>query len=425
MSPNKAEPSGARRFEMRELLLMASGLVALAGLVFSALLYHDSVSIAAGLRAEMICAPGEKMSCTPALRSEYAHLFGISLTVYGGAFYFAVLALILGVFFGPRERRRDALLASSRFLFLSYLGSVGFSVYLGYVAFVLLPSPCPFCLALYVVNALGFGLACAMKPSLLDFLGDLAGGLRRILTQPASAAFFLVFFVSVGVLHYSQTWAIERTRAASAAQARKEGQAAAAALTGEGDKRISLEGLPMKGNAESKVVFVEFSDFECPFCGEFARSLHRLYEAYPNEIALYFVHYPLGPCNPGFSMHPSACLAALASICAQEKGKFWEFHDRAFQHFAEQREKGDRAELEESDVLAWANALGMQPEEFLLCLNSSETEARLSEQIERAKSLEFRGVPTWTVNAHIRTGIVSFEYLQALVESLLKQQQKP
>ncbi|MBI5405072.1 MAG: thioredoxin domain-containing protein [Candidatus Kerfeldbacteria bacterium] len=82
------------------------------------------------------------------------------------------------------------------------------------------------------------------------------------------------------------------------------------------------------GGKNAKVQVIEYSDFECPFCKQFAPSIEQALQEYGDKIAVVFRHFPLT------SIHPLAQKLAEGSECAAELGgkdKFWEFHDANFQ----------------------------------------------------------------------------------------------
>lgn len=90
---------------------------------------------------------------------------------------------------------------------------------------------------------------------------------------------------------------------------------------------VSTGHLPVLGKKNAKVTIVEFSDFQCPFCKQFfTQTFPEIKKTYidTGKAKLYFRQYPLT------SIHPNAQLAAEASECANDQGKFWEFHDLLF-----------------------------------------------------------------------------------------------
>ena len=82
---------------------------------------------------------------------------------------------------------------------------------------------------------------------------------------------------------------------------------------------------PGFGPADARLTIVEYSDFQCPFCGRAAGVVDQLKEKYGTKVRFVFRQFPL-------EMHPNAALAAEASLAAQAQGKFWPFHDVLFQN---------------------------------------------------------------------------------------------
>lgn len=100
-------------------------------------------------------------------------------------------------------------------------------------------------------------------------------------------------------------------------------------LGGDAQPKVSVENghLPEFGDKNAKVIIIEFSDFECPFCKRFfTDTFPQIKKEYidTGKVVMYYRHYPL-------PIHPLAKPFAMASECANEQGKFWEFHDKIFQ----------------------------------------------------------------------------------------------
>ena len=92
---------------------------------------------------------------------------------------------------------------------------------------------------------------------------------------------------------------------------------------------VAVGHLPANGNKNASVTVIEFSDFQCPFCEQFFKTTYtQLKKEYidTGKIAFYYRHFPLT------NIHPLATPAALASECANDQGKFWEYHDLLFEN---------------------------------------------------------------------------------------------
>ncbi len=81
-----------------------------------------------------------------------------------------------------------------------------------------------------------------------------------------------------------------------------------------------------KGPTGAPVTIIEYSDFQCPFCGRAFPTIQQVLSEYGDKVQFAYKHYPL------ISIHPRAQKTAEASECARDQGKFWEFHDALFQN---------------------------------------------------------------------------------------------
>jgi len=85
---------------------------------------------------------------------------------------------------------------------------------------------------------------------------------------------------------------------------------------------------PMRGTANAPITIVMFSDYQCPYCAAAESSVEQVLAQYQGKIQLYYRDFPL-------SFHQYSQQAALASRCAGEQGRFWEYHDMLFANQAE------------------------------------------------------------------------------------------
>ncbi|MCR9163429.1 MAG: DsbA family protein [Nannocystaceae bacterium] len=156
----------------------------------------------------------------------------------------------------------------------------------------------------------------------------------------------------------------------------------------------------IRGAAEPLVTIVEYSDFQCPFCGTFANTVHELEKVYPDDLRVVFHQYPM-------PMHPQAPLAAKAAIAAQQQGKFWAMHDWMF---------ANRSSLSRADLLAAAGDLGLDTAKFEADLDSEETQARLEFETTLGRRLGVRGTPSFFVNGKRYSGAMDAEALGKIID---------
>lgn len=145
---------------------------------------------------------------------------------------------------------------------------------------------------------------------------------------------------------------------------------------------VATDGFPTRGGAMAPVTIVEFSDFECPYCGRAHPVVNELLREFEGQVRVIFRNYPL-------SGHPRAMPAARAAVAAGEQGKFWEMADLLFEH--------QRA-LEDEDLERYAAQLGLDIERFRADLRSPETQASIERDRTEGSRLGVEGTPTFFIN---------------------------
>ena len=154
---------------------------------------------------------------------------------------------------------------------------------------------------------------------------------------------------------------------------------------------LSLDGAS-RGNANAKLVLLEYSDFECPFCGrhtrETAPQIEREYVA-TGKVRQVFRHYPIE------QIHPHAFKAAQTAECARQQGKFWEMHARLF---------ANQAALADANLLAHAKALGLDAASFQRCVTAPATTAKIRLDLADGAREQITGTPAFFVGTVDKDG---------------------
>jgi protein-disulfide isomerase len=161
---------------------------------------------------------------------------------------------------------------------------------------------------------------------------------------------------------------------------------------------------PQRGPANARITIVEFSDFQCPFCGRLAPILKQLQDAYPADIRLIFRNLPLR------TIHPQAAASAQAGVCAGAQGKFWEMHDAMY---ADQNSLGANALSQK------AQRLGLDLKQFNDCMTSEQGSAAIKADEEAGERLGLTGTPGSFVNGRFVDGALPLYQWQALVDDEL------
>jgi len=163
---------------------------------------------------------------------------------------------------------------------------------------------------------------------------------------------------------------------------------------------------PSLGSPDAPVVIVEFADFQCPYSKEASFMIRELAAKYPQDV--YFVYRDFSLTD----LHPFAEMAAQAGECAQDQGKFWEYHDKLFQN---------QTDVSEESFLMFARELNFDVESFEECLNSGRYANEIREDYQAGLDAGVRGTPTFFINGNRIAGSIPAEVMEAIVKSVLSQ----
>jgi protein-disulfide isomerase len=174
-------------------------------------------------------------------------------------------------------------------------------------------------------------------------------------------------------------------------QMRKGGEAARAPV----EVAISpaeLQRLPGMsiGRPDAPLTILEFADFQCPGCGQWATFMEPLIRerlVNTGKARYVFYDFPL-------AMHPNGFLASRAGRCANEQGKFWEYHDALFHNQGKWSYEEDAVPM----FVEFAQGVGIDAGRFEQCVRSDRFAKEVSESYKLGESLGVGGTPTIFVN---------------------------
>lgn len=172
---------------------------------------------------------------------------------------------------------------------------------------------------------------------------------------------------------------------------------------------IATAGYPARGPATAPVTIVEFADFECPFCGAFYPTLKMVEKNYANRVRMVYRQFPLT------NMHPNAQKAAEASLCANEQGRFWEYHDSLF---------SDQSRLDVPSLKQRAQALGLNAATFYTCLDSGKQAEAVQKDRDDARKIGVNSTPTVFINGRLLSGRSYAEVQEVIEDELQRAAQK-
>ncbi len=166
---------------------------------------------------------------------------------------------------------------------------------------------------------------------------------------------------------------------------------------------VSADNDPFMGDANGKITIIEFSDFECPFCARVKPTIHKLIKEYKGQVKIVFRDFPL-------SFHSKAKLAAISAECANDQGKFWEYHDKLFDN----QRALDRENLEK-----YAGELKLNVSEFKKCLDDPAKASEVDKDIADAKKLGVKSTPTFFINGKMYSGVLTFNEFKKRIDKTL------
>jgi protein-disulfide isomerase len=168
---------------------------------------------------------------------------------------------------------------------------------------------------------------------------------------------------------------------------------------------IAVADSPLRGKPTAPVTIVEFSDFQCPFCARANPIVEDVLKRYPNQVNYVFKHFPL-------AFHGAARPAAIASMAAQEQGKFWEMHEVLF---------ANQATLDANKMEEYAKQAGLDLARFKKDLEAKKAEydKRIEADLALGQSVDVRGTPTLYVGGK-KVRIRTVEGMSAMVDEQLK-----
>ena len=166
---------------------------------------------------------------------------------------------------------------------------------------------------------------------------------------------------------------------------------------GEGDS-------PAIGPKGAPITVIEFSDYQCPFCGRARATVNQITNTYGDKVRYVFRDFPL-------SFHKDAFLAHVAAHCAGDQNKYWEYNHTLFQN---------QQELKAESLKKYAKEVGLNLESFNKCLAENKYGKRVQTNIEEGSAAGVSGTPAFFVNGIALSGAQPFPRFKEIIDSELK-----
>jgi len=152
--------------------------------------------------------------------------------------------------------------------------------------------------------------------------------------------------------------------------------------------QVGYDAKRLRGNAKAPVMIVEFSDYQCPYCRQVEPVVKGLLAKYGDKVSLAYRDLPLR------QIHPQAQIAAEASRCAEEQGKFWEYHDQLFA----------AAKLDHDALVDYARTLKLDDKQFDSCLTTEKYKSEIDQDLREGTQAGITGTPGFAINGIVISG---------------------
>ena len=161
----------------------------------------------------------------------------------------------------------------------------------------------------------------------------------------------------------------------------------------------------VRGDANAPVTIMTFSDYQCPYCIRSEPVLSEVLARYPEQVRLVHRHFPLD------SIHPFSRKAAEAAMCADEQGKFWEFHDAIFAR---------RGKLEADSFTLIGTELELDGEALGACITERRYAEFVQQDLDAGRAAGVTGTPAFFINGIALKGARDVDSLSRVVDSELQ-----
>lgn len=161
-----------------------------------------------------------------------------------------------------------------------------------------------------------------------------------------------------------------------------------------------------QGPAKAPLTFVEFGDYQCPYCGAAYPVVKRIQEKFGKKLRFVFRNFPLT------QAHPYALAAAETAEAAALQGKFWEMHDLLF----------ERQRILDPGILpAWAKEVGLDMGQFGAAIKQEGVLKRIKEDRMSGIQSGVNGTPTFFINGNRHDDAPDYDSLAAALEQQLEE----
>lgn len=234
---------------------------------------------------------------------------------------------------------------------------------------------------------------------------------RAVFNYFVIAIVFLVLGVTIGVLWANNNAATNKALIEQSVAAAIEAQGNVIASTNppsldDPNSRftISADNDPSIGPDDAPILIVEFSDFNCGFCKRFAdNTLQPILKAYGDKVRFTYRDFPI--------LAESSLTAALAAQCANEQGKFWDYHNVLF---------SNQGDFSRDTLVRMAGDVGVDTDVFASCLDDQKYMDEVVADYRDAQRIGIRGTPAFFINGRPISGAQAYQVFADIIEQELE-----
>lgn len=166
---------------------------------------------------------------------------------------------------------------------------------------------------------------------------------------------------------------------------------------------VAFDPARVRGKADAPITIVEFSDYQCPYCHQVEPTIAAVLAKYGDKVRFAYRDFPLR------NIHDHAEIAAEASRCAVEQGKFWEYHDQLFKS----------SNLDKEALVGYARTANMDADKFQACLSSEKYKAQIDKDIDEGRKAGVTGTPAFFINGIVTSGAQQQDTFTKIIEDEL------
>jgi protein-disulfide isomerase len=165
-----------------------------------------------------------------------------------------------------------------------------------------------------------------------------------------------------------------------------------------------------KGNPDSGITLIEYSDFQCPACASYSPVLEKLVEDEGDNFLFVYRHFPLT------QAHPKAELAAQAAEAAGRQNNFWEMHNLLF----ERQNEWPNTFNTKSKFVEYARELGLDTEQFESDIDSDEVKNKVNQNSSEARTVGLLATPSFILNGKFIQNPQNLSEFKTLIQNAKK-----